>query len=438
MGEMEELRKEAESLKDDITAARKAVQDASLQDTVSGTAVVGRVQLKTRKTLRGHLAKIYAMHWSTDSKLCVSASQDGKLIVWDTYTTNKVDLHIHTSTVPSSGQVNAIPLKSSWVMTCSYAPSGNMVACGGLDNMCSIYNLKGKDGNVKVMRELAAHTADPHITDRPVVPYDPGYLSCCRFLSDAEIITSSGDCTCVLWDIETGSQKTVFAGHMGDCMSLGVSPDFSTFISGACDCTAKLWDIREGQCRQTFSGHESDINAIGVMKQTRFMSSVVFPGTGSESNRTPLGGGDSGASRNTGSPERPAGSDHGPELSSILRLVWECYCSGANKFFPNGNAVITGSDDATCKLYDLRSDQELITYQDSSIMCGVTSLAPSLSGRLILAGYDDFNCNIWDSLKAERVGVLAGHDNRVSCIGVSADGMACCTGSWDSFLKIWN
>jgi len=43
-------------------------------------------------------------------------------------------------------------------MTCSYAPSGNMVACGGLDNMCSIYNLKAKDGNVKVMRELAEHT----------------------------------------------------------------------------------------------------------------------------------------------------------------------------------------------------------------------------------------------------------------------------------------
>lgn len=55
-------------------------------------------------------------------------------------------------------------------------------------------------------------------------------------------------------------------------------------------------------------------------------------------------------------------------------------------------------------MYDMRADQELITYQDSSIMCGVTSLAPSLSGRLILAGYDDFNVNIWDSLKAERVG----------------------------------
>ncbi len=54
----------------------------------------------------------------------MSASQDGKLIVWDSYSTNKV---------------HAIPLRSSWVMTCAYAPSGSFVACGGLDNICSIY-----------------------------------------------------------------------------------------------------------------------------------------------------------------------------------------------------------------------------------------------------------------------------------------------------------
>ncbi|XP_060776476.1 guanine nucleotide-binding protein G(I)/G(S)/G(T) subunit beta-3a [Neoarius graeffei] len=340
MGEMAELRKEIENLKNQISEARKAVQDTTLQDKVSGTAALGKVQLKSRKTLRGHLGKVYAMHWASDSKLCVSASQDGKLIVWDTHSTNKV---------------NAIPLKSSWVMTCAYAPSGNLVACGGLDNMCSIYNLMPKDGNIKVIRELAAHT---------------GYLSCCRFLSDTEIITGSGDCTCCLWDIETGAQKTIFAGHIGDCMSLAMSPDFNFFVSGSCDYTAKVWDVREGRCKQTFYGHESDINAIG--------------------------------------------------------------------FFPNSNAVITGSDDSSCRLYDLRGDQELTTYKDSGLMSGVTSLAPSLSGRLLLAGYDDFTCNIWDVLKTERVGTLSGHDNRVSCLGVTADGMACCTGSWDSFLKIWN
>ncbi|KAB0399478.1 hypothetical protein E2I00_015790 [Balaenoptera physalus] len=226
--------------------------------------------MRTRRTLRGHLAKIYAMHWGTDSRLLVSASQDGKLIIWDSYTTNKV---------------HAIPLRSSWVMTCAYAPSGNYVACGGLDNICSIYNLKTREGNVRVSRELAGHT---------------GYLSCCRFLDDNQIVTSSGDTTCALWDIETGQQTTTFTGHTGDVMSLSLAPDTRLFVSGAF--------LSKRQC----------------------------------------------------------------------------------------------------------------------------------SGRLLLAGYDDFNCNVWDALKADRAGVLAGHDNRVSCLGVTDDGMAVATGSWDSFLKIWN
>jgi len=229
------------------------------------------------------------------------------------------------------------------------------VACGGLDNICSIYNLKNRDGGVRVSRELPGHT---------------GYLSCCRFLDDNQILTSSGDMTCVLWDIETGQQVTTFAGHTGDVMSLSLSPDSKTFVSGACDASAKLWDIRGSHCIQTFTGHESDINSI--------------------------------------------------------------------TFFPNGYAFATGSDDATCRVFDIRSDQELSVYSHDNIICGITSVAFSKSGRLLLAGYDDFNCNVWDALRAERAGVLAGHDNRVSCLGITEDGMAVCTGSWDSFLRIWN
>lgn len=147
-----------------------------------------RIMMKVRRTLKGHLAKIYAMHWACDHKHLVSASQDGKLIVWDAHTTNKI---------------HAIPLRSSWVMTCAYAPSGNYVACGGLDNICSIYNLKTKEGSVKVARELSAHT---------------GYLSCCRFISDRQILTSSGDMSCMLWDIDAGVKILEFNDHTGDVM----------------------------------------------------------------------------------------------------------------------------------------------------------------------------------------------------------------------------
>ncbi|OMJ07743.1 Guanine nucleotide-binding protein subunit beta [Smittium culicis] len=250
-----------------------------------------------------------------------------------------------------------IPLRSSWVMTCAYSPSTNFVACGGLDNLCSIYNLKTKEGAIKIARELSAHN---------------GYLSCCRFLNDRQIITSSGDKTCLLWDIDAGVKTSEFKGHEGDVMSLSVNMNMpnnkNLFISGACDSTAKIWDIRIGKCVQSFKEHESDINSV--------------------------------------------------------------------QFFPNGNAFASGSDDTTCRLYDLRADRQLAVFTNENISFGVTSVDFSISGRLLFAGYDDYNCNVWDVLKSEMVGILSGHDNRVSCLGVSGKGDALCTGSWDSLLKV--
>ena len=144
----------------------------------AGIAKIDKLGIKNRRVLKGHFAKIYAMHWCDNpgaaGEQLVSASQDGKLIVWNAKSTNKV---------------HAIPLRSSWVMTCAFSPNGDKVACGGLDNICSIYNIMSKEQPIKVQRELAAHT---------------GYLSCCRFIQGGKILTSSGDMTCMLWDVESG------------------------------------------------------------------------------------------------------------------------------------------------------------------------------------------------------------------------------------------
>lgn len=42
---------------------------------------------------------------------------------------------------------------------------------------------------------------------------------------------------------------------------------------------------------------------------------------------------------------------------------------------------------------------------------------------------------VWDVLRGERVGTLNGHENRVSCLGVSNDAISLCTGSWDSTVR---
>lgn len=57
------------------------------------------------------------MFLTGNSRELLSASQDGKLIVWNTY--NLMKSH-------------SIPLRSSWVMTCAFEQKRNeLVACGG-------------------------------------------------------------------------------------------------------------------------------------------------------------------------------------------------------------------------------------------------------------------------------------------------------------------
>ena len=104
------------------------------------------------------------MDWSLDKRHIVSSSQDGKVIVWDGFTTNKE----HALTMPTT-----------WVMACAYAPSGQMIACGGLDNKCSVVPLSFEEDILQKKRSVATHTS---------------YMSCCTFLrSDNLLLTGSGD-----------------------------------------------------------------------------------------------------------------------------------------------------------------------------------------------------------------------------------------------------
>lgn len=211
-------------------------------------------------------------------------SQDGKLLVWNGFTTNKVA---------------AIPLRSSWVMTCAYSPTGQFVACGGLDNLCSIYKLpapgQSKDGQQqKTSAELAQHEGASFLLPLPsffgtlnlmfcfffhFLFLCTGYLSCCRFVGDDDIVTSSGDSTCILWDINNRSPKATFTDHTGDVMSVSLYESGSIFVSASCDATAKLWDwrINGNNCVKTFPGHESDINSVAFFPDgTLLVFSFLF------------------------------------------------------------------------------------------------------------------------------------------------------------------
>lgn len=163
------------------------------------------INIKPRRVLKGHQAKVLCSDWSPDKRHIVSSSQDGKLIVWDAFTTSKE----HSVTMPTT-----------WVMACAYAPSGNLIACGGLDNKVTVYPVNSDDEMQAKKKTVGTHTS---------------YTSCCIFPnSDQQILTGSGDSTCALWDVESGQLLQSFHGHTGDVMSIDLAPNETgnTFVSG--------------------------------------------------------------------------------------------------------------------------------------------------------------------------------------------------------------
>ena len=117
------------------------------------------------------------------------------------------------------------------------------------------------------------------------------------------------------------------------------SSNSNMFVSGSCDTTARLWDTRiASRAVRTYHGHQGDVNTV--------------------------------------------------------------------KFFPDGQRFGTGSNDSTCRLYDMRTGHQLQVYSqqhdgvDNDIPT-VTSIAFSISGRLLFAGYSSGACYVWDTLLAE-------------------------------------
>lgn len=107
------------------------------------------------------------------------------------------------------------------------------------------------------------------------------------------------------------------------------------------------------------------------------------------------------------------------------------------QFHTGGNVFATASEDKSCRLFDVRSDQQLSRYQNPRESSAFTSCGLSLSGRLLFAGADDHDVHVWDTLSTRRVGALTGHENKVTALTISPDGAVVVTGSWDSSVRVW-
>jgi WD40 repeat protein len=67
----------------------------------------------------------------------------------------------------------------------------------------------------------------------------------------------------------------------------------------------------------------------------------------------------------------------------------------AIQFFPDGNAFGTGSDDTSCRLFDIRADRELNIYQVNLFPFRLSNPSPPLKPDPNTLSYPERSSSVW-------------------------------------------
>lgn len=380
---------------------KKKTMDATMSEVSNFLPVIPpNKYLKQHANLSGHSSKVVDIDFSPCLNRLLSVSQDGFGIVWD---------------VMSGLKLQAIPLLHRWVLSCSYSPSGRIVAAAGLENKCSMYPV-----SIEYLNSLES-TESIELSKRSKVfkAQHKAYISLLQFLSESELLTGLGDSLVRLWDVEKRTKIREFTEHSDEISSLQKTPtDVKTnhdFVSSSADGSVRLWDNRQQKSVHSIHISAAEVNTVAQLPDGNcFVSGdeLGFCQLYDIRSLCPL------ESYDIRDQFKNSKDDNSPTLSSPF------------DFDPKGRILNAPPSPQSSRSSSSKYD-----------IAGVTSIALSKSGRIMYTCYADYGCISWDLFQKkiiEKIGTghFAHHD-RIGQVRVSDDGQGLATASWDSTVKIW-
>eukprot|EP00948_MAST-09A_sp_MAST-9A-sp1_P001130 g1130.t1 len=311
--------------------------------------------LKPRRVLEGHSSKIYNLDWSSDSRYIATVGQDATLFIWDAlYNKKRFRIKLASSWIIALG-MNHMRGKqtvgderrhqqysASNVLHDSDMSSSNVcfVLSGGLDNTCTLHGIhQGNESTINYSHQLFGSSNGQgmgNVAD---------FQSYHEFRNSYERENENN-----MGLLHTGNtvQSAYFLGHEGyisSCVFMNATRSQILTTSG--DSTARVWDVATQTTVQTLHGHRADV-----------MSSSLSPIT-----------------------------------SDVLLTSSDI---NSVKFLSNGYTFVTGSDDASCLLYDLRTGKVITRFCREQDNAAITSIDVSNSGRLLFAACDNPAIKVYD------------------------------------------
>jgi WD40 repeat protein len=107
-------------------------------------------------------------------------------------------------------------------------------------------------------------------------------------------------------------------------------------------------------------------------------------------------------------------------------------------FSRDGRFVLTGSRDATARLWEVASGQEVRRFSGHGDGVDAVAFSPDADGRFILTGSHDATARLWDKASGQEVRRFQGHTDSVDAVAFSPSGEFVLTGSNDGTARLWN
>lgn len=383
----------------------------------------GRIQLwdvhqaQRVRILQGHTTQIFSVAYSTDGQMLASSSGDNTVRIWDLKT----------------GQcLKCLQGHTSRVSTVAFHPDNLCLASGSEDSTVRVWDVK----TGQLLKCLNGYS--DYVWS---VAYSP---------TRAVVASGSNDRGLRLWDTQTGQCLQSLDGHSGRVRSVAYSANGQILVSGTYSYEIKVWDTTNGICLKTFRMPGEWCWDMALRPDGNVLA------VSSGDNNIHLWNVHTGELLNTlvGEEHYALGLAYSPTgqflATSRMNLVqiWDldsghCIQTLSSEawiwsvaFHPQESLLVTGGDDGSVKLWDLKQGQSIHHMKDHGAI--VLSVGFSADGQSIVSGSFDRTIRIWERQTGTCIQVLTGHSDGIFSVAYAAQGNIVASGGMDETVKVWD